>query len=135
MLINLCNEITADTIRNPAAEKYIEHAFGVILDMEIHDLCDTYNQHEWYMVLAYEDHLNHPELYGSNNSCRALYGCVGRLPSFGNALCYFSGSGSGGLKNIAVVIVNKETDEYFSLDLYSSPCGVVFGPPIDTETY
>lgn len=135
MLLHLCNEITIDALRNPAAEEYIDHAFGIILDMEIHDLCGIHNQHEWYMVLTYEDHLNNPELYGFNNSCRALYECTGRLPSFGNALCYFSDSGSGGLENIAVVIVNKETNEYFSLDLYSSPCGAVFDPPIDTGNF
>ena len=135
MLIYLCNDMTVDAVRNPVAEKYIEHAFGIILDMEIHGLCDINSQHEWYMVLTYEDHLNHPELYGFNNSCRALYGCTGRLPSFGNALCYFSGSGSGGLENIAVVMVDKETNEYFALDLYSSPCGEVLYPPIDTEAF
>lgn len=128
MLLHLCNEITIDALRNPAAEEYIDHAFGIILDMEIHNLCGIHNQHELYMVLTYEDHLNNPELYGFNNSCRALYECTGRLPSFGNTLCYFS----CGLENIAVVIVNKETNEYFTLDLYNSPCGEVFYPPIDT---
>ena len=134
MLLRLCNDTTVDAVRNHAAEKYIKHAFGIILNMEIHDLCGIHNQHEWYMVLTYEDYLMYPELYGLDNSCRALYDCKGRLPSFGNALCYFSGAG-GGLENIEITIVNKETNEYFALDLYSSPCGDVFDPPIDTEAF
>lgn len=55
MLIYLCNEITVDALRNHAAEEYIDYAFGIILDMEIHDLCGINNQHELYMVLTYED--------------------------------------------------------------------------------
>ena len=117
-----------------AAEKYIKHAFGIILNMEIHSLCGINNHHDWYMMMRYDNHLIHPELYGLDNSCMVLYNCHGRLPSFGNALCYFSG-GYGSVENMEITIVNKETDEYFSLDLYTSPCGTVYDPPIDTETY
>lgn len=134
MLLHLCNNKTIDTVRNPAAEKYIKHAFGIIVDAAIHGLCGINDRHDWYMVLTYEDHLMYPELYGFDNSCRALYECKGRLPSFGNALCYFSGAG-GGIENIEITIVNKKTNEYFALDLYSSPCGEVFDPPIDTEAF
>ena len=134
MLLHLCNNKTIDAVRNPAAEKYIKHAFSIILDAEIHGLCGINDRNDWYMVLTYEDHLMYPELYGFDNSCRALYDCKGRLPSFGNALCYFSGAG-GGIENMEITIVNKETNEYFALDLYSSPCGEVFEPPIDTEAF
>lgn len=134
MLLHLCNNRTIDTVRNPAAEKYIKHAFSIILDAEIYGLCGINDRHEWYMVMTYEDYLMYPELYGLNNSCRALYECKGRLPSFGNALCYFSGAG-GGIENMEITIVNKGANEYFALDLYSSPCGEVFDPPIDTEAF
>lgn len=132
MLLHLCNNKTIDTVRNHAAEKYIKHAFGIILNMEIHDLCGINNHHDWYMMMRYYDHLIHPELYGLNNSCMVLYNCHGRLPSFGNALCYFSGS-YGDIENMEITIVNKETNEHFALDLYNSPYGEVFEPPIDTE--
>ena len=131
MLLRLCNDTTVDAVRNPAAEKYIKHAFGIILNMEIHSLCGINNHHDWYMMMRYDDHLIHPELYGLDNSCMVLYNCHGRLPSFGNALCYFSG-GYGSVENMEIAIVNKDTNEYFSLYLYSSPCGYVFGYPIDT---
>ena len=131
MLLHLCNDTTVDAVRNPAAEKYIKHAFGIILNMEIHSLCGINNHHDQYMMMRYDDHLIHPELYGLDNSCVALYKCYGRLPSFGNALCYFSG-GCDSLENMGIIIVNKVTNEYFSLYLSSSPCGDVFGHPIDT---
>lgn len=46
----------------------------------------------------------------------------------------FSG-GYGSVENMEITIVNKGTDEYFSLDLYTSPCGTVFDPPIDTGNF
>lgn len=135
MLIYLCQAKTAKTVRNPAAEKYIKHAFEIVSEMDAYGLCGINNHSKWYAVMTYDDYLYYPELYGFNNSCRALFACKGRLPSFDNTLCYISGAG-GGTENIEITIVDKESKIFFALALYSSYLGDdVFGPPIDTENF
>lgn len=52
MLLHLCNNKTIDTVRNHAAEKYIKHAFSIILDAEIYGLCGINDRNDWYMVLT-----------------------------------------------------------------------------------
>lgn len=119
MLIYLCQNETVKTIRNPAAKKYIKHAFNIVKEMNTHGLCGIDKHSKWYAVMTYGDYLYYPELYGFNNSCRALFACKGRLPSFGNTLCYISGAGAD-TENIEITIVDKESRKYFALDLYTS---------------
>lgn len=135
MLIYLCQNQTVQVVRNPAADKYIKHAFGIIREMNANGLCGINNHSKWYMVMTYEDRLLYPELYGFNNSCRALFDCKGRLPSFDNTLCYISGAG-GGTENIEITIVDKEAKIFFALALYSSYwSNDVFDTPIDIKDF
>lgn len=133
MLIYLFGDETIQTIRNPAAEEYIKHAFDILAEIDTHGLCGIRNHSKWYAEMIYENVLYYPELYGLSNSCRALLACRGRLPSFGNTLCYFSGAGNG-IENMQITIVDKEKRIYFCLCLCGDYRGDdAFGHPINTE--
>lgn len=132
MVVELIYRETLDVLQNEEAKQYLDSALSVINFMEKNNLDDINGCDRYFMALDFSEHITYRVLYGENNHCRALHSCIGRLPSIGNALCYFSKN----RRNIEITLLDKKNDMYFSLDLYTSTLNSVrTGVTFDTEKF
>lgn len=132
MVVELVYRESLDVLEKSKAKSYIKSALDIINFMVDNNLENINGCDRYFMELSFHERIYLPEMYGHVNHCVALSGCVGRLPSIGNVLCYLSRY----RHNIEVVLIDKENNIYFSLDLYTSVtaavrCGVTF----DTENF
>ena len=132
MVVELIYSETLDVLQKSEAKPYIKNALDIINFMVMNNLDDINSCDRYFMSLTFDERISYPEMYGYNNYCRALSHCNGRLPSNGDILCYLSRHRN----NIEIVLVDKERNIYFSLDLFTraitaARCGVTF----DTEKF
>lgn len=132
MVVELIYRETLDILQESKAKSYIKSALDIINFMVDNNLDSINGCGHYFMALSFDECIYSPELYGRNNYCRALGSCKGRLPNIGNVLCYLSQY----RHNIEIVLVNKEDNIYFSLDLYTmTPAAVRCGVTFDTEKF
>lgn len=132
MVVELIYGETLDVLQEPKAKTYIKNALNIINFMATNNLEDINSCGRYFMELDFCERIYLPEMYGYNNHCRGLSCCSGRLPNDGNVLCYLSRNRN----NIEIVLVDKERNIYFALDLFTNAiaavrCGVTF----DTEKF
>lgn len=132
MVVELIYRETLDVLQEPKAKPYIRNALNIINFMATNNLDNINSCGRYFMALNFDERIYSPEMYGYNNHCRGLSCYNGRLPNDGNVPCYLSRNKN----NIEIVLVDKERNIYFALDLFTSAiaavrCGVTF----DTEKF
>lgn len=133
MVVELCYSETLDVVNNYRVKPYIKNALDVINFMVKNNLNSINNHDHRFMSLTFDNNISFPkQLYGDSNHCTPLYSCKGRLPSFGNVLCYLSEYWN----NIQVSLIDKENDVCFYLTLYTHGVEAVRrGVMFDTEKF